>query len=99
VYKIWTFLLLLCGGFIVHAQENTKIQDTIVPGYSTGKIDIKDPKSVVSAYSYDPVTEMYILSKTIGEFRADYPSILSPQEYANRLRKESMRRYFKDKSR
>jgi cell surface protein SprA len=97
VYKIWTFLLLLCGGFTIHAQENTKIQDTIITGYSTGKIDIKDPKSLVSAYSYDPVTQMYILSKTIGDFRADYPSVLSPKEYEDRLRKESMRRYFKDK--
>ncbi len=97
MYKIWTFILLLFGVFTVHAQVNTKIQDTIITGYSTGKIDIKDPKSVVSAYTYDPVTEMYILSKTIGDFRADYPAILSPTEYENRLRKESMRRYFKDK--
>ncbi|HAT76846.1 MAG TPA: cell surface protein SprA, partial [Flavobacterium sp.] len=58
---------------------------------------MKDPKSIVNAYTYDTETGMYILSKTIGEFPANYPTILSPIEYEDRLRKESMRAYFKEK--
>ncbi len=97
VYKICAFLIILFCGFVSQAQVNPATQDTIVPGFSTGKIDIKDPQSIIKAYSYDPVTGMYILSKTIGDFPANYPSILSPKEYEDRVRRESMRNYFKDK--
>ncbi|MCI4442841.1 MAG: cell surface protein SprA [Lentimicrobium sp.] len=79
------------------AQVNTATQDTTKTGFSTGKIQIKDPQSIVKAYSYDPVTGMYILSKTIGDFPANYPTILSPKEYEDLVRKESMRNYFKQK--
>ena len=95
--KFCAFLIVLFCGFALQAQVNPVIQDTIVPGFSTGKIDIKDPKSIVTAYTYDPVTGMYKLSKTFGDYLADYPSILTPKEYEDRLRKESMRNYFKDK--
>ncbi len=97
VYKICAFLLILFCGFVAQAQVKPATQDTIITGFSTGKIDIKDPKSIVKAYSYDPDSGMYILSKTIGDFPASYPSILSPKEYEDRVRKESMRNYFKEK--
>ncbi len=97
MYKICAFLLLSFCGFVSQAQVNPVPKDTIITGYSTGKIDIKDPQSIVKAYSYDPVTGMYILSKTVGGFPTSYPSILSPKEYEDRVRKESMRNYFKEK--
>ena len=97
VYKICAFLILLFCGFVTQAQVNPTAQDTVVTGFSTGKIEMKDPQSIVKAYSYDPVTGMYVLSKTIGDFPTNYPSILSPKEYEDRVRKESMRNYFKDK--
>ena len=95
--RICAFLIVLCCGFVSQAQVNPAVQDTSKTGFSTGKIDIKDPQSIVKAYSYDPVTGMYILSKTIGDFPTCYPSILSPIEYEDRVRKESMRNYFRDK--
>ena len=97
VHKICTFLLVLFCSFVSQAQVNTATQDTTKTGFSTGKIQIKDPQSIVKAYSYDPVTGMYILSKTIGDFPANYPTILSPKEYEDLVRKESMRNYFKQK--
>ena len=97
VYKICAFLILLFCGFVSQAQVNPVPQDTIITGYSTGKIDIKDPQSIVKAYAYDPATGMYVLSKTVGGFPTSYPSILSPKEYEERVRKESMRNYFRDK--
>ena len=97
VYKICAFLIILLSGFASQAQINPATQDTTVTGFSTGKIEIKDPQSIVKSYSYDPVTGMYILTKTIGDFPTNYPSILSPKEYEDRVRKESMRNYFKDK--
>ncbi|MBF2709355.1 T9SS outer membrane translocon Sov/SprA [Flavobacterium soyangense] len=97
MYKICTFLLVLFCGFVSQAQVNQATQDTTKTGFSTGKIQIKDPQSIVKAYSYDPVTGMYILSKTIGDFPTNYPTILSPKEYEDLVRKESMRNYFKQK--
>jgi len=97
VYKTCTFLIILFSGFLSRAQVNQIPSDTTKTGFSTGKIQIKDPQSMVKAYSYDPTTGMYILSKTIGDFPANYPSILTPKEYEDRVRKESMRNYFKDK--
>jgi cell surface protein SprA len=97
VYKTCAFLIILFSGFVSRAQVNPATSDTTKTGFSTGKIEIKDPQSIVKAYSYDPVTGMYILSKTIGDFPANYPSILTPKEYEDRVRKESMRHYFKDK--
>ncbi len=97
MYKICAFLIILFCGFVSQAQVNPPTQDTIKTGFSTGKIDIKDPQSIVKAYSYDPVSEMYLLSKTVGDFPTSYPAILSPKEYEDRVRKESMRNYFKEK--
>ncbi len=97
VHKIGTFLIVLFCGFVSQAQVNPATQDTTKTGFSTGKIQIKDPQSIVKAYSYDPVTGMYILTKTIGDFPANYPTILSPKEYEDLVRKESMRNYFKQK--
>ena len=97
MYKICAFLILLLCGFVSQAQVNTTTQDTIKEGYSTGKIEIKDPQSIVKAYSYSPATGMYILSKTFGDFPTSYPSILTPKEYEDRVRKETMRKYFRDK--
>jgi cell surface protein SprA len=97
VDKFCIILMLSFCGFVTHAQESTAIKDTVKSGYSTGKIKVKDPQSIVTAYSYDPTTDRYILSKTFGDFPTSYPSILSPNEYAERVRKESMRNYFRDK--
>jgi len=97
VHKICTFLIVLFCGFVSQAQVNQAAQDTTKTGFSTGKIQIKDPQSIVKSYSYDPVTGMYILSKIIGDFPANYPTILSPKEYEDLVRKESMRNYFKQK--
>lgn len=97
VYKICAFLILLLCGFVSQAQVNPVPQDTIKEGYYTGKIEIKDPQSIVQAYVYDPATGMYILSKTFGDFPTNYPSILTPKEYEDRVRKETMRKYFRDK--
>ena len=95
--KICTFLLIVFGGFLSQAQQVPLVQDTTATGFSTGKIEIKDPQSIIKAYSYDPVTDRYILSKTIGDFPASYPTILTPKEYEDLVRKESMRNYFKQK--
>ena len=97
VRKICTLLLVMFGGFVSQAQETPVAQDSTNTGFSTGKIQIKDPQSVVKSYAFDPVTGMYVYTKTIGDFPTNYPTILTPKEYEDLVRKESMRNYFKQK--
>ena len=96
-YKICAFLLVLLCGFVSHAQVIPAAQDSTKTGFSTGKIQIKDPQSILKSYTYDPVTGMYVYTKTIGDFPTNYPTILSQKEYEDLVLKESMRTYFKKK--
>ncbi|MGO4820408.1 MULTISPECIES: cell surface protein SprA [unclassified Flavobacterium] len=96
--KICIFLLVLFSGFVSKAQVNEETQDTTKTGFSQGKIQIKDPKSIVSAYTYDPVTDRYIYTNKVDGFSINYPIILTPSEYEKLVLKESMRNYFKKKS-
>ena len=97
VYKICIILLVLFCGFVSQAQVKQVDADTTKTGVSTGKIQIKDPKSILSAYSYDPIIDRYVYTSTIGGFPVNYPAILTPKEYEALVRKESMRTYFKKK--
>nr|WP_294774262.1 cell surface protein SprA [uncultured Flavobacterium sp.] len=67
-------------------------------GYATGRLEIKNPNSIVNAYKYDPVTNRYIYSSTFEGFNINYPLILTPKEYQELVLRESMREYFKKKS-
>lgn len=96
--KICQLLLILFSTYVVQAQVTPAAQDTIPKGFSVGKIAIKNPKSVLSGYTYDPVTDRYVYTNTVDGFTIDYPIILTPKEYENLLLKESMRDYFRKKS-
>ena len=79
--KICTFLLVVFSGFVSQAQVTPVVQDTTQTGFSTGKIQVKDPKSILKAYTFDPATGMYVYTNTIDGFPTNYPNILSPKEY------------------
>lgn len=98
MYKICIFWLALFCGFVSFAQVDEEAQDTLQTGYSLGKVQIKNPKSILSAYTYDPVTDRYIYTKSVDGFSIDYPIILTPKEYESLVLKESMRDYFKKKT-
>ncbi|TDP60272.1 cell surface protein SprA [Flavobacterium dankookense] len=80
----------------VFSQEDEPVKDTI--GYSTGRVEIKNPTSVVDLYTYDPITNRYIYTSTVDGFNINYPIILTPKEYEELVLRESMRDYFKKKS-
>jgi hypothetical protein len=46
-------ITLFCGSVSL-AQVNEQNQDTTKTGYSLGKVQIKDPQSVLSAYTLRP---------------------------------------------
>jgi cell surface protein SprA len=96
--KICIFLLVIFSGLVSNAQVKEEVQDTTKTGFSQGKIQIKDPQSILSGYKYDPVTDRYIYTNKVDGFSINYPIILTPQEYDKLVLKESMRNYFKKKA-
>jgi hypothetical protein len=44
--KIYIFLLVL-SGFVVQAQVKPATQDTVKTGFSVGKVQLKNPKSIL----------------------------------------------------
>ncbi|WP_298222162.1 cell surface protein SprA [Flavobacterium sp.] len=72
--------------------------DSIKPGYSTGTFQLQNPPSVLDAYTYDPVTDRYVYTNSVDGFNINYPIILTPKEYEALMLRESMRKYFKEKS-
>ncbi|WP_370529622.1 T9SS outer membrane translocon Sov/SprA [Flavobacterium rivulicola] len=96
--KILLGVILLMGatGFSQVTPTPTTPQDST--GYSTGRLEIKNPNSIVNAYKYDPVTNRYIYTSTFEGFNINYPLILTPKEYQELVLRESMREYFKKKS-
>jgi cell surface protein SprA len=97
MYKICTFLVVMLCGVTSRAQVVPALQDTTKTEYSVGKIKIKDPQSVLSAYTYDPVTDKYYYNNSVNGFSINYPIILTPKEYQDLMLKEAMRDYFKKK--
>ena len=97
MHKIFIFLLVLFCGFVSRAQVDQVAQDTVKTGFSLGKLQLKNPQSILSAYTYDPVTDRYVYTNSVDGFSINYPIILTPKEYENLVLKESMRDYFKKK--
>ncbi|MBV1922592.1 MAG: cell surface protein SprA [Flavobacteriaceae bacterium] len=75
----------------------TQAQDSTSTGYSMGRMDLPTPQSIQDLYTYDPITERYIYTKTLGSFTITHPLILTPDEYEELVRKEQMKAYFKEK--
>ena len=92
--KISILLVLIFSCLRINAQI-TQPRDSV--GFDKGKLDIKNPPSIVSAYTYDPITNQYIYTNTLGGFNVKYPVILTPEEYQRLIVKETMHTYFKKK--
>lgn len=93
--KLFLGLALLLSATAFSQVNPTVIDST---GYSTGRVEIQNPNSIVNAYTYDAATNRYIYTSTMDGFNINYPIILTPQEYEELVLRESMRDYFKKKS-
>ena len=80
-----------------YAQNNPATQDSTKTGFSLGKITIPNPQSIVSKYTYDPLTDRYIYTEKVGSFNINYPIILTPAEYQRLVLAEQQRLYYKQK--
>ena len=74
------------------AQE-AQPQDTTSTGYSFGSITMPNPNSIVSKYTYDPITDRYIYTESVGSFNINYPIILTPEEFRQLVLQENLRNY------
>lgn len=91
-------VLLLLVSTVVLAQDPA-VQDSIQPktGYNLGQLNVPNPNSIESKYTYDPFTERYIYTESIGNFNLDYPLILTPAEFEKLVLQEKMQEYYKNK--
>ncbi|WP_422614480.1 cell surface protein SprA [Ascidiimonas aurantiaca] len=92
------FIGFVFSGVQIHAQNtDPQVQDSVKTGVSLGKIILKNPESIVSKYTYDPILDLYFYNETVGDFNINYPVILTPEQYRKLIQKENMRDYFKQK--
>ncbi|KGO94081.1 SprA protein [Flavobacterium subsaxonicum WB 4.1-42 = DSM 21790] len=95
---VFLFFSVLAQAQVTEEEEDPiKEQDT-VKGYNTGNVALDNPKSIVGAYTYDPVTNRYIYTNKFEGFNINYPIILTPEQYEELVLRESMREYYKQKS-
>ncbi len=91
------FKLLLVLSIIFGSYGTVSAQDSTATGSSMGRIDLPNPPSIEDLYTYDPITDRYIYTQTLGGFNISYPIILTPDEYRELIMREQMKEYFKQK--
>ncbi|AFL80389.1 protein involved in gliding motility SprA [Aequorivita sublithincola DSM 14238] len=96
VYKGGFFKLLAILSFIL-VSNLSQAQDSTAVGNEMGRMDLPSPASIQDLYTYDPITDRYIYTKTLGSFKITYPIILTRQEYQRLIQEEQMKAYFKEK--
>ncbi len=96
-FKRIVFFVFVLSVVVMQGQTTGTQQDTIKKPVSLGTISLKNPKSVVSKYEYDPVLNRYILTQKVGDFNLKHPLILTPAQYQKLIEKESMNDYFHKK--
>ncbi|MEH6763868.1 MAG: cell surface protein SprA [Aequorivita antarctica] len=96
VYKGGFFKLLAIVSFIL-VSNISLAQDSTAIGNEMGRMDLPNPTSIQDLYTYDPITDRYIYTQTLGSFNITYPIILTPQEYQRLIQEEQMKAYFKQK--
>ena len=86
---------MMLMGFSVNAQETEQEQDSTKTTFALGKINMPNPNSIVSKYTYDPILDRYIYTEKIGNFNINYPLILTPEEFQRLVLQEKLKEYYK----
>jgi cell surface protein SprA len=89
--------LFLVLSIIFGSYKTVLAQDSTATGSVMGRLDLPNPQSIQDLYTYDPITDRYIYTQTLGGFDISYPIILTPAEYQELIMKEQMKAYFKEK--
>lgn len=96
-FKNSFFKQILILGILVSNITTVFSQDSTNTGSVMGRIDLPEPTSIQNSYIYDPITDMYVYNRMIGDFTISHPLILTPEEYQKLILNEQMKAYFKDK--
>ena len=89
-------VLLTCTYF-VWGQQPAVVRDSTSTTFSFRNLEIPNPSSIVSQYTYDPITDRYYYTSKIGDYNIKYPVILSPQEFQELIQTENLKLYYKEK--
>ena len=81
---------------VTYAQQPT-VKDSTSTTFSFGNLKMPDPNSIVSKYTYDPISNRYIYTESVGKFNINYPIILSPKEFQRLVAQENLKNYYKQK--
>ncbi|WP_370323658.1 cell surface protein SprA [Flavobacterium sp. ASW18X] len=92
---VLVFLVLMATS--ATAQEQEQVQDSVQTGVALGKILLENPDSIISKYTFDPKINRYVYTVSVGDFNVNHPIFLTPEQYYELVRKESMKSYFKEK--
>ena len=95
--RLFFGVLFLSFNSVLFAQQPTTVRDSTSTTFSFGKLDTPDPASIESKYTYDPLTDRYFYTSTVGDFNINYPVILTPKEFQDLVVKESLKAYYKEK--
>ncbi|MDW5287327.1 cell surface protein SprA [Formosa sp. PL04] len=91
------FVLFLVSASAFAQAVPIAAQDSIKTGHSLGRINMANPISIVSRYTYDAFTDRYIYTESVGEFNINYPIILTPSEFEELVQAENLKSYYKQK--
>ena len=90
--------LLVITNTGVFAQGQPAVKDSTSTTFSFRDLSLPDPESIESKYEYDARTNRYRFSQTLDNYSVRYPLYLTPEQFQEKLRKEQIRDYFKEKS-
>ncbi len=96
-YKYSLANLLFLGMLLLGTTNVFSQDDSTATGSSMGRMDLPNPSGIENLYTYDALTDRYILTRSLGDFKLSYPVILTPEEYRELVLKEQMKAYFKEK--
>ncbi len=97
-FKYFFFVVCFLSMTTIFGQEtNEQAQDSVPSGVELGRLILENPDSIIAKYTYDPKTDKYIYTESVGDFNINYPVILTPEQYYELVRKEQMKSYFKQK--
>ncbi|MCO4821550.1 MAG: cell surface protein SprA [Flavobacteriaceae bacterium] len=89
--------MVFLGFTVVQAQDPGTVRDSTSTTYSFSQLNFPNPNSVLSKYTYDPLTDRYIYTETIGNFNLQYPIILTTEEFQSLVLQENLKSYYKQK--
>ena len=95
--KKYTFSLLFLLASVTSMAQQPIAQDTTQTGFGLGNLKFPNPESIVSKYTYDPITDRYYYTESVGNFNINYPVILTPDEYEQLVIEENLKSYYKQK--